>query len=174
MTDQEYIDDFNKLYDHFFDLIYRFVARRIADKETVHDIVSETFLKVYLHKNNFIPKQNGGLSAWIYTIAKNEIYQYLRKGKNKKMVSWDDTVELREEEWFGEIMDQTILHDRLMQVLEELQEDDKELILYKYFDELSNGEIAALLHISANTLGVRLHRAMQRLKTILADHHITL
>jgi RNA polymerase sigma-70 factor (ECF subfamily) len=174
MTDQDYIEDFDRLYEHFFDLIYRFVARRIMDKETVHDIVADTFLKVYTHKNSFVSRQDGALSSWIYTIAKNEIYQYLRKHKNKKVVPLNDTLEIQEEECFGDNIDQTVLHDRMMRILEELETDEKELIMYKYFDDLNNQEIATLLNISTNSLGVRLHRAMQKLKTILADHHLTL
>jgi RNA polymerase sigma-70 factor (ECF subfamily) len=174
MTEQEYIQDFEKLYDHFFDLIYRFVARRINEREMIHDIVSETFLKVYTHIESFTPQREGSLSSWIYTIAKNEIFQYIRKNKKKPCISLEETADIPFTEPFEERVDQEQVQKQMSHALHQLDEEDREIILYKYFDELNNIEIAALMHITANNVGVRLHRAMQKLKNVLAAHPIRL
>lgn len=172
MTDQEFLQDFEALYDHFFDPIYAFVFRRIADKESVHDIVSETFLKVYRSLDSFQPQHEGSLSSWIYTIAKNETFQYLRKIKDKQNVSLDDVPEPAVQADFVKEVDDHRLHDTVQTLLQQLPDEDRDLIRYKYFDELGNIEIADLLGITDNNATVKLHRALKKFKAVLEENGV--
>jgi RNA polymerase sigma-70 factor (ECF subfamily) len=62
---------------------------------------------------------------------------------------------------------------RVRAALTRLSSDDQEILRLAYWDDLSHDEIAAVLSISANSVGVRLHRARQRLRTHLADGQLT-
>ncbi len=174
MNEPELLQDFDKLYEHFFSPIYAFVFRRIRPVETVEDIVSETFLKAYRHLDTFEYKHEGSLSAWLYTIARNEIFQHLRKTKDKETVALDDIAEPSVGADFVKEFDDRKLHDTVKALLEELPEEERELIRYKYFDELSNIEIAQILGISDNNATVRLHRAMKKFKNLLEEHNLHL
>lgn len=166
--------DFETLYDIYFDRVYRFVARRVHDTELTQDIVSESFLKIYKNLDAFIPQQEYSLISWIYTITHNEIRQHFRARKNKESISFDNVPELRSKEDVVDIVYKEQLHDTMKDLLEEIPLEEREIITYKYFDELQNIEIAELLKLSSNNVGVKLHRALQKFKTICEEHHITL
>lgn len=174
MTDRELIADFSELYDHFFDQIYRFVYRRVSHRENVEDIVSETFSKVYKHLPLFVPEKEGVLSSWIYTIAKNEVFQFLRKNKHHSSVDLDDIPEIPSGDNIPGTLNNEQWNTLLRHYLTFLPREEREIILYKYFDELSNQEIAVLSGITPNHVGVRLHRALRKLKHHLTENNITI
>lgn len=161
---------FEELYAQYFDPIYRFVYRRVESKETVHDLVSDIFLKIYKALPNFQEKHEKGLTAWVYTIAQNEVFQYYRTQKNKSIVSLEHAEEIPSLESIKDEMDQSLLHESVKIYLEQLEKDDREIILLKYFDDLSNSEIASMLNLTANNVGVKLFRALEKLKNIMEQN----
>ena len=54
---------FNKLVDRYKNRLFNLVVRMIPTREEAEDIVQETFLRVFQHKNNFDPKYC--FSTWI-------------------------------------------------------------------------------------------------------------
>lgn len=172
MTDQQYLQNFDTLYEHFFDPIYRFVYRRVSDKEIVRDIVSETFLKVYKNLSSFIPQKGATLSSWIYTIARNEVFQYYRKNKHASVVALEDVPEIAHTEDPTDIINEAQTGMMIQHLLQQLETEDRDIILMKYFDGLHNNDIATMLDITANNVGVKLFRALQKLKTICLHNNI--
>ena len=75
---------FNRLVDRYKNRLFNLVVRMIPTREEAEDIVQETFLRVYQHKNNFDPKYC--FSTWIYTIA-------LNLAKNKVVVKRLSSIE---------------------------------------------------------------------------------
>src|SRR5258707_12587942 len=75
-------NQFGILFDHYYQSIFGYAFRRVADYDLARDISAETFLKAFLKINSFewkgIP-----LSSWLYRIATNEVNQYFRKQKYK-------------------------------------------------------------------------------------------
>lgn len=59
------------------------------------------------------------------------------------------------------------LHDALRAAVDELDEQDREIVILRGIEQLPNGEVATILGISANAAAVRFHRALKRLKTRL-------
>jgi RNA polymerase sigma-70 factor (ECF subfamily) len=56
------------------------------------------------------------------------------------------------------------VQDAVSLALGQLSKSDQELLRLRYYEELSNSEIAEVLNKSANAVGVALHRALQRLR----------
>ena len=82
------IEDFRLLYSHFSKPIYNFIWRLIGRPSEVEDLTQETFLKVFAELPNL--REPGQFKFWLYRIARNEVYQVLRKSKRKSEVSIDD------------------------------------------------------------------------------------
>ena len=55
----------------------------------------------------------------------------------------------------------------LYNAIRDLQEDEQFLVYYKFFEELSNKEIADLLNMSETNVGTKLHRARKKLENII-------
>jgi RNA polymerase sigma-70 factor, ECF subfamily len=152
---------FGVLYERYFELIYRFVFKRIGgDEDKAGDITQLTFLKAM---NNLSKYEDRGFpfSSWLYRIAQNEINLFFRK--NKKMVE----VEVNEsklnvictENDFEEIN-----LEELILAINNLKSEHQDLIELRFFQELSFKEIADIYQISEANAKMRIYRILEKMK----------
>ena len=59
------------------------------------------------------------------------------------------------------------LEDRFKDVLEQLDDDDREILLMRHFQQMSNQEVATTLGLSEPAAGMRHLRALRRLRALL-------
>ncbi len=81
-------EDFYQLYVAFSKPVYNFVWRLIGSVEDAEDLVQETFLKVHSELRNL--RDPNQFRFWLYRIARNEVYQRLRRTQRTTEVSIDD------------------------------------------------------------------------------------
>ena len=81
------VEDFHKLYDLFSKPIYNFTWRLIGSTQDAEDLTQETFLKVHREIKNV--RQPGQFKFWLYRVARNEVYQKLRRSKKASEVLLD-------------------------------------------------------------------------------------
>jgi RNA polymerase sigma-70 factor (ECF subfamily) len=81
------VEDFHKLYDLFSKPIYNFIWRLIGSTQDAEDLTQETFLKV--HREITKVRQPGQFKFWLYRVARNEVYQKLRRSKKASEVLLD-------------------------------------------------------------------------------------
>lgn len=153
---------FQPLYERYFESIYLYIFRRIADEELAADICSQVFLKamqrLYSYEYKGVP-----FSAWLYRIASNEVAQHFRKAKKNRIVSIDDANVV---DMFEDIDEPVELpsQEELVVALDKLKEDDLQLIELRYFEGLPYKEIAEILDITENNAKVKTFRILNRLK----------
>src|SRR4051794_3775262 len=63
---------FGALYDHYVDLVYRYIYYRVGTHALAEDLTSETFLRA-LRRINMFTWQGKDFGAWLVTIARNLI-----------------------------------------------------------------------------------------------------
>ncbi|MEQ1849777.1 MAG: sigma-70 family RNA polymerase sigma factor [Candidatus Peribacteraceae bacterium] len=151
-------------YTQYADAIFRHIYLRLRDRERAKELMQEAFIKAMnaLKKNAEI--QN--LRAFLYTISNNLIIDDVRK---KKSLSLD---ELQESGFEPTGASETSLHTvmeghRVAEVLGKLREEDRDLIVMRFVDNMKPQEIAEILGIAPNTISVRIHRALKELKSHL-------
>ncbi len=155
---------FGAIYDHFADKIYRFIYFRVSNKEVAEDILSDTFVKAWQKINQI--NSAAALSAWIYQIAKNNIIDYYRLKKD--LVSLDEVEEILEVEISPiDTMEVNLQQKKILKVLDQLSEDQRQVIAYRFFEDLSIEEIAYVMSKTQGAVRVLQHRAIARLKEIL-------
>lgn len=155
---------FAPLYERYHDAIFRYVYRRVDEEETAYDITSNVFVKAL----QALPKyEYRGLpfSAWLFRIAKSELYQSFRDQKAQRTVSIDKVI-LQQvvEEWVEDYTDQD--KRRLMNSLQKLNEQQLQLIEMRFFEKRSFKEIGQIVDLSENNAKVKTFRAVQKLKII--------
>jgi RNA polymerase sigma-70 factor (ECF subfamily) len=158
---------FGDLYDKYFDQIYRYVYRRVGDKDQVYDLVSQTFYDALSHIKNY-EWRGYSFSSWLYKIAHNNVLKYYRDQNKMRVVDLDDG---------RQVIDQSIDHvksakdnelkDEVQAVLDKLEPEEREIIKLKYFEEVSNIEIAEIMGLSANHIGVKVFRALKKFKQLI-------
>lgn len=156
---------FVDLYDKYFQRIYRFVYLQTRDETLTKDIAAATFEKALRHIKRY-QWRRVSFAAWLYRIARNEIGQHRRRqrlltlfvnaGSRNETNSRDRKTEM--------IVQAGEQHDQLHMALNELSAKDREIIILRFFDELSSAEVAEILGVSTRNVYVRLHRALKRLQ----------
>ena len=157
---------FGELYDRYVEQIYRYVYRRVSDQDTAEDLVSQTFYDALSHLKSYEYK-GYPFSAWLYKIAHNNVLKWYRVHSRVQKVDLEDMVELKDD--VDVLEDEALRQEKetIMDLLQKLEYEERELIRLKYFEEVSNIEIGQIMGVSANHVGVKLYRALKKLKQLM-------
>jgi len=139
----------------------RFLARR-TDPATADDVLADTLL-VCWRRLDEIPEEP---LPWAYGVARNCLANALRSGRRQerlaaKVAAVDPPGEVAPAAGDGD--------PDLADALAALPETDAELLRLWAWEQLTAGEIADALEITANAASVRLHRAKEKLRAVLED-----
>ncbi len=157
---------FTPLYTGYHATIFRFIHRRVNQRELAADLTQQTFLKALIALPRFEPR---GLPfrAWLYRIALNELRMYWRKKKETVMdLSWAEVRELRSEVGVPET-DEDL--QRLAGALSRLPADKSRLIELRYVDGMSFIEVGQVLGIAEDAAKMRVHRVLGTLRQYLGS-----
>ena len=163
---------FSRIYDIFIDPIYRYVYYRVnsADAE---DLVETVFLKVWENIRQYKPKKKS-FSAWVFRIAHNLVVDYYRAAKDRNFEELDMQIADQDRQHNPIKTVQNILDNQTLKIaLRKLKKPYRDLVVYKFINELSNREIAEILGKSEGSLRILQFRALKALKKELADMGIS-
>lgn len=154
---------FGKLYQSYVDRIYRFVFFRVGQqKEIAEDIVSDVFLKAWEKIETF---KNESFQAWLYMIARNRIIDFYR---SKKHISLNE--EITEEK---DSIEETVLKEleieRVKNALKHLTEEQQEVLVLKFIEDVSNREIATILGKREDAIRALQSRGIKELRAIMGQ-----
>ncbi|QIB69068.1 RNA polymerase sigma factor [Aminipila butyrica] len=135
-----------------YDKIYRYCYYKVRNPLLAEDITQETFLR-YFAQNVYI--ERGKRLAYLYTIARNLCIDTFRKIQPEL---------LTEEIPGADCFEQIELNIMLREALKTLSEQEQELLLLRYANELSVGEISSILGISRFAVYRRTNAAIATLK----------
>ena len=154
-----------------FSVAYRMVRRRI-DAE---DIAQQVFAKIFFNMKKF--DMRSSLSTWIYKIALNETYDYLRRLKNRKVVYQGDLYDTVEDfvedssmaaDKAPRVDDQSEKRDYLLKLLAHISDEERMLLFQKEVEGRTVEELSGLTGINENTIKVKLFRARKKLVKVAA------
>ncbi|MBI2003294.1 MAG: sigma-70 family RNA polymerase sigma factor [Candidatus Wildermuthbacteria bacterium] len=154
-------EEFISLYDAYLEPIFRFVALKVGSREVAQDLTSEVFLRFLRSGNDSIQNPR----AFLYQIARNVVADHYRAHEKKGTLPLSEYVEAMEgDPGDMDVAALNIEMDRVRTALSSLSEGYREVITWRYVDELSLSEIAALLGKTEQSVRVTLHRALKALK----------
>ncbi len=133
------------------------------------DLVQETFLKLWKLRSSLRDDANA-ITALAFTIARNLRKNHLRDSRH--IIFSDEITEDDAGSTHGELetpSDNEYLHKRIFNAVKKLPKPLKEAYSLFELDELPIHEIAQSMHISETLVKVRIHRAREKLRIMLAD-----
>lgn len=152
---------FNDLAAKYKDRLMNVICRMLNSKQEAEDIVQDTFLRVYQHRDSF--NFQHCFSTWIYTIALNLARNELRKRKRFKFL---DIFDLQGKE--GEIAVEMKIPSNLPNVIEKatksLPDKYKMAFILRDIQEFPYDEIAKIMNIPLGTVKSRVNRARAMLR----------
>jgi RNA polymerase sigma-70 factor (ECF subfamily) len=162
---------FAALYDRYVDRIYGYALRETRDVARAQDVTAATFERALRHILRFRWGEKG-LAPWLYRIARNEIIQQSRRDKRLNPLEEDAAGRLSESDREARPLESAVLsveRDReLYDALRRLAEADREILTLRFLEQLPTEDVAQILHCSRDNVYVRLHRALGRLRGLLA------
>lgn len=177
MTEQEFkqilqkaqsgnTEAFARLYDEFAEKLYRFIYFRVGHKEVAEDILSDTFVKAWQKISQV--SSPSSLSGWLYQIARNNVIDYYRIKKD--FLPLDEIVDfLADAVNPVDTANLSLEQAKTIEVMKALTFEQQAVIKYKFFEDLSNEEIAQILNKTEGAIRVIQHRAIIRLKELIGD-----
>ncbi|MGE3808266.1 MAG: sigma-70 family RNA polymerase sigma factor [Gemmataceae bacterium] len=156
----------------------------LAARVDASDIVQEVMLEASKRLGDYLKNPGMPFHLWLRHLAKDHIIDAHRRHRQAQrrsvdrekalQANWPDRSSL---DLAGELIDRELtpasaalrqeLQRRLRSVLEEMGEDDREVLLMRHFEQMSNQEVADALGLSEAAAGMRHLRALRRLRELL-------
>jgi RNA polymerase sigma-70 factor (ECF subfamily) len=162
-------DAFAALYDRYIGPIYRFVYFKLSHKQEAEDVAADIFLKCWQYLANNTGKEVRSFSALLYTIARNQVVEVYRARARKPERIIQDEDDMGDKGRAKEALDARYESHRLFTVIKKLKQEYQEVVLFRYIEGFSIGEIAAMTGKSQTNVRVTLHRALKKLKELTGD-----
>jgi RNA polymerase sigma-70 factor, ECF subfamily len=154
---------FARLFAYFAPRLKAFMMKKGADPATAEDLVQETMIAIW-NKAPLYVEGRGAVSTWVFTIARNQRIDRLRRENNHHYADIDDYDEPSDEPGSDELLMDRQAGDRLREALAELPEEQMEVIRLAYIDDLAQSEIASRLRLPLGTVKSRMRLAYGRLR----------
>lgn len=153
---------FLKTYDEISEKLLRHIILKVGNRELAEDLLQETFMKAW--RTLAEDKQEiDNLRAFVYRIANNLIIDHYRS-KYKQTLELNENLELPDAHNIEAEIDTGIAKQKLDSILQDLPDETREIIIYKYIDDLKVRDISQLTGKSIMNINVIAHRAMKQLK----------
>jgi RNA polymerase sigma-70 factor (ECF subfamily) len=181
----------NQLLDRHREALRNMVRARMDQKlerrVDASDVVQDVLLEASQRLDDYIrdPKMPFGL--WLRQMAQDRIIDLHRRHRVARRRSIDREQQLgagamgdkSSLELVAQLRDPELtpaaaslrkeLHERFVEAIDLLEEEDREIILMRHFEQLSNSEAADLLGLSQPAAGMRHLRALRRLREVLGE-----
>ncbi len=160
--------DFAEVFDRCAPMVLRFALRRLGKEDSAWDVVSETFMVAW-RRWDARPDAEIVL-PWLYAIARYAVSNQLRaRGRHIRLTARLSAVTRLEE--VPDPADGVVLGQSVTVALARLPESDREVLRLVAWENLDDARsIALVLGISPGAARVRIHRARQRLRALLAEN----
>ena len=156
------MNDFEKIYNDYFKLVYKYLLFLTNNADISEDLAQETFYKAITKIHTF--KNKSKISTWLCQIAKNLLLNEDRHNKKINIIPLSDNENLKN---YYIVEDYIILNDEKRKLYNEIEKLDKTtrlVILYRIHGNLSFKEIGDLFNKSENWARTTFFRGKENLK----------
>ena len=179
-----YANDSNEAFDILLerhkDRIYTYIFRIVKNRELTDDIFQETFVKAIMTIKQKRYSEHGKFSEWLARIAHNLIIDYYRQEKVENTLSTDDDnndLLNRRDLCEGTVEDEMVemqIDEDLRRMVMELPDPQREVLVMRFYRNMSFKEIADATKVSINTALGRMRYAIINMRRMAEEKNIVL
>ncbi len=179
-----YVDGMNEAFDELLerhkDRLYMYIYHSVKNEDVADDIFQDTFVKAITTIKQGRYVENGHFPAWITRIAHNLIIDYYRQVRAENLQSTDDTdtnILNRKDLADVTIEDNLIttqIHNDVRKLIKALPASQREVLVMRYYRNMSFKEIADTTGVSINTALGRMRYAILNMRRLADEHNIVL
>lgn len=162
---------FSTLYDRYSKKVYNKCYSFARNEDEAKDLTQDVFLKLFIKLHTF--KGKAKFSTWLYSFTYNFCANYVNRDKGRKMSDESDTMDNHEYylSHMEDVEEETLFElqaSQLEKALENIDPEDKAILLLKYQDEVSVKDLQGLLKVGESAVKMRLKRARIR---VVEEHN---
>jgi len=168
-------------------LIQLRLDRQIARRVDASDIVQDVLLEANTRLNDYLVDPRVPFHLWLRQLAQDRMIDMHRRHRGAQRRSLDREQSLAAPQFadqsgldlLGQLADHELtpaaasirkeLEGRFLVALDQLEDEDRDILLMRHFEQLGNNEVAAALGMSAAAAGMRHLRALRKLRAILGE-----
>ena len=152
---------FETLVHQYSEPLYWKIRHFVLTHEDANDILQNTFLKAWGSLEGF--KGEAKISTWLYRIAVNESFDFLRKQKGIQNISTDEGQGVAARLMADEYFDGDEAQAQLQEAIACLPDVQRVVFNLRYYDEMKYSEMSKILHTSEGALKASYHIAVQKI-----------
>lgn len=157
------------LVDLFANRLYGYFYRLTGNAQDSNDLLSELFLRLVTKIGYY---DSGSFDTWLFKIASNLFYDHLRARKREKhMLDSRKQQLIRSDMENGDSITDLPGADHIQDYLNELDIATREMIMLRFYSELSFKEIAKIRKEPIGTVLSKVHRGLARLRQLMEKHN---
>jgi RNA polymerase sigma factor (sigma-70 family) len=160
--------------------VFAYISLYIRDQALAEDIFQDTFLKVIQSVKAGKYSDNGKFLSWVMRIAHNLIIDHFRRTKQMNTISNDNYESdlFNSKQFAGDNIENDIVKRQIQKdirnMISHLPEDQREVVILRYYSDLSFKEIAEITDVSINTALGRMRYALINMRKIMEENKINL
>ena len=166
---------------YYREYLFFLLLKMVNSKEDAEDLTIETFEKAFRKIDSYKPVY--AFSTWLFRIATNHGIDFLRTSDKRNINISIDADFNSEKDYPHIILEESSLNPEerivsnqqkniLMKIIRKLPADYRRILVLRYFEEYSYGEISEKLDLPLGTVKARLHRSRELLVSTLKKHNI--
>jgi RNA polymerase sigma-70 factor (ECF subfamily) len=160
--------------------VFDYIYMMVKDREVADDIFQETFIKIVRFVDEGRYTDNGKFLSWTLRIAHNQVIDHFRHTRQQNKVTEADAGYdiLGTMKFSNDTVEDRMVHEQIHQdlrkLVDALPEEQKQVVLMRYYDNLSFKEIAEQTDVSINTALGRMRYALINLRKIIKENRMVL
>ena len=156
---------FERIYNLLVDDLYSYIRGQCRNETVAEDLVANVFLKAWRSAKGYRPSSHT-FRRWIFTIARNEVRDFWRASqRTPPMVEFDISDERQPEPE----SDPVEVRRLVQQALATLTEEQRQVVVLRYFSNKSHEEIATILGKREGAVRAQLMRALRQMRKVMGD-----
>ncbi|HVX48904.1 MAG TPA: RNA polymerase sigma factor [Chitinophagaceae bacterium] len=160
------LDKMALLFTRYHRALYGFLFHMTGRQEQSEDMVQDVFYRMLRSRHTFTGE--GEFKTWMYHLARNIIKDYYRKnsrtGTHYEAEIFTEKLSVNAQA--EEAMQKKMELKQLREAINNLDEQSREVLVLSRYQELKYNEIAQILGITEGAVKVRIHRAVNQLKSL--------
>lgn len=160
------MDAFEVIFKHFAPRVKAYMAKLSADKQTAEELMQETMIAVWNKADQF-DFSKGALSTWIFTIARNQRIDAVRRARRPQFDPTDPAFVPNEEQAADKVIVDRQSAIELRAAMASLPKEQSALLELAYFEDSTHSAIAKKLNLPLGTVKSRLRLAFSKLRAAL-------
>lgn len=171
---------FDLLLERHKDRVFNYILNMVKDEDLANDFFQETFVKAITTIKNGRYNSDGKFNSWIARIAHNIVIDHFRQEKSQGLVSTDendyDILNRRElsEDTIEDVFIARAIRDDIRSLIKSLPAEQRQVLIMRYYNNLSFKEIAEKTGVSINTALGRMRYAILNLRRTAEKNRIVL